>query len=63
MPTEPDGIERRLDPTSLYREATFTDRRIGVIRVVTPLMADGSTDMSRQVLSIGKAQFLRQLGP
>ena len=26
-------------------------------------MADGSTDMSRQVLYIGKAQFLRQLGP
>ncbi len=34
-----------------------------MIRVVTPVTADGSTDMSRQVLYIGEAQLLRQVGP
>ena len=50
--------ELRMDPDSLYREDTYTDRRIGTIRILTPVKSDGSTDLSRQVLYVGETQLL-----
>lgn len=47
-----------MDAASLYREETFTDRRIGTIRVLTPVRADGLVDMSRKVLYVGETQLL-----
>jgi hypothetical protein len=32
-----DELELRMDPASLYREETFTDRLFGIIRVMTPV--------------------------
>ena len=54
--------ELRMDTTSLYREEVVTDRRIGSIRVLTPLSADGSTDTSRSVQYVGEAQLLTPAG-
>jgi len=54
--------ELRMDTTSLYREEVVTDRRIGSIRVLTPLRADGSTDTSRSVQYVGEAQLLTPAG-
>jgi len=51
-----------MDPTSLYREDTFSDRRMGMIRVLTPVKTDGSPDTSRQVVYLGEAQLLTQVG-
>ena len=59
---ERGGAELRMDPASLYREETFTDRTLGVIRVLTPVTKDGSTDTIRQVLYLGEAQLLTQVG-
>ncbi|MBI4627958.1 MAG: hypothetical protein HY729_04550 [Candidatus Rokubacteria bacterium] len=47
-----------MDPAALYREETFTDRKIGTLRVLTPVRADGSPDSSRPVLYAGEAQLL-----
>lgn len=47
-----------MDPASLYREDTYTDRRIGTIRVLTPVTRDGSTDLGRPVLYVGETQLL-----
>lgn len=47
-----------MDPAALYREETFTDRKIGTLRILTPVRADGSPDPSRQVLYAGEAQLL-----
>ena len=52
------GPELRMDPTSLYREDTYTDRRIGTIRVLTPVTRDGATDLGRPVLYVGETQLL-----
>jgi hypothetical protein len=60
--TAPGAAELRMDQTSLYREETFTDRRLGVIRVLTPVTKDGSTDGSRRVVYLGEAQLLTQVG-
>jgi len=62
MATERDAAELRMDPTNLYREETFTDRRLGAIRVLTPVTKDGLADTRRRVLYLGEAQLLTQVG-
>ncbi len=62
MANEPIAAELKMDPQSLYREETFTDRRIGTIRVLTPVRPDGATDPSRSVLFQGEAQLLTPAG-
>ena len=52
----------RMDPKTLYREETITDRKVGTIRVLTPIRSDGSNDASRQVAYIGEAQLLTSVG-
>jgi len=56
------AVELRMDPSSLYREETFTDRRIGVIRVMTPVKPDGAIDLGRKILYVGEAQLLSPVG-
>jgi len=62
MPPEIRTGEPKMDETSLYREEVVTDRRVGTIRVMTPIKVDGSTDASRPVLYVGEAQLLTQAG-
>src|SRR5688572_33374262 len=54
--------ELRMDTSSLYREEVVTDRRVGSIRVLTPLRPDGSTDPTRPVAYVGEAQLLTPAG-
>jgi hypothetical protein len=58
MATEFGGPELKMDPASLYREDTYTDRKIGTIRVLTPVTADGATDLGRKILYVGETQLL-----
>ena len=62
MPTERTSAQLKMDPASLYREEAFTDRRIGTIRVLTPVKTDGVIDASRRVLYVGEAQMLTPAG-
>ena len=52
-----------MDPATLYREDVFTDRKIGVIRRLTPVKTDGSDDPSRATLFAGETQILTSVGP
>ncbi len=54
--------EIQLDPTSLYREDVFTDRRAGSIRRLTPVTSDGADDATRHVLYSGQTQLLTPAG-
>jgi hypothetical protein len=54
--------EVQLDPTALYREDVFTDRRAGSIRRLTPVTADGSPDPTRHILFSGQTQLLTPAG-
>ena len=56
------SAELRMDPGTLYREDTYTDRRVGVIRVLTPVTTDGSVDLGRKILYVGEAQLLSPVG-
>ncbi len=57
-----DARQATMDPTQIYREETFTDRRVGTIRRLTPVTADGSTDSVRAVLFVGQAQVMTPMG-
>ncbi|GAB4360879.1 MAG: hypothetical protein Kow006_31100 [Gammaproteobacteria bacterium] len=51
-----------LNPDDLYLEETFTDRRAGTLRRLSPVTAEGTPDASRAVLYIGQAQILTPMG-
>ena len=51
-----------MDGTALYREETFTDRRVGTLQRLTPVMASGATDATRPVLYVGQTQVLTPAG-
>ncbi|WP_198683007.1 hypothetical protein [Peristeroidobacter agariperforans] len=53
----------QMDAEGLYQEDNFTDRRVGAIRRLSPVRADGSADPSRPVLFIGQAEIMTNMGP
>ena len=48
----------KMDAESLYREEVITDQKIGTIRQLIPVTADGEPDPSRQVMFVGSAQLM-----
>ena len=62
MADQPDIPEIKLDPTTLYREEVFTDRRTGTLRRLTPITIAGEPDPSRHVLFSGQTQLLTPAG-
>src|SRR2546427_807324 len=42
MANELQGPEPTMDPTNLYREEIITDRRVGTIRLLTPIATSGA---------------------
>lgn len=46
----------------MYREEIFTDRKLGTIRRLTPVRADGSDDPARAVVYGGQAQVMTPMG-
>lgn len=59
---EPKAPELKIDPTQLYLEEIFTDRRIGTIRRMTPVTKDGRPDAARAVLYVGETQIMTPAG-
>jgi hypothetical protein len=55
--------EASMDGDALYQEELFTDRKVGMIRRMTPVTADGSRDMQRKVLYVGQAEIMTNMGP
>ena len=62
MAAAPD-LDIPMDASSLYREEIYTDRKVGTIRTLVPVTADGATDGSRPVVYAGEAQIMTQMGP
>jgi hypothetical protein len=57
-----DGRQATMDSTQIYREETFTDRKVGTIRRLTPVSAAGVADSARPVLFVGQAQVMTPMG-
>lgn len=64
MAQRPDdrGGDPTMDATALYREEIVTDRKVGTIRMLTPIKSDGATDASRSVIYLGEAQLMTSVG-
>jgi hypothetical protein len=62
MSSTSDGRQATMDSTQIYLEETFTDRRVGTIRRLTPVTADGSIDAARPVIFVGQAQVMTPMG-
>jgi hypothetical protein len=52
-----------MDVASLYREEIYTDRKVGTLRVLVPVKADGSADPARPTVFQGEAQLMTNVGP
>ena len=50
--------EPRMDAQDLYREDVYSDRKVGTIRVMTPVKSDGTPDPLRQPSYVGQAQIM-----
>ncbi len=57
-----DKAAPQMNGDELYREESVTDRRVGVIRVLHPIKADGSPDSARSSLYVGSAQMMTPAG-
>ena len=53
----------KMDDTNLYREEVFTDLKVGSLRRLTPVKADGSPDPDRETLFSAETQLMTQAGP
>lgn len=51
-----------MDAQQLYHEEVFTDRKVGTIRRLTPVTADGAADGARPVIFVGQAQVMTPMG-
>ncbi len=58
-----DSMNAQMDVSALVREEVVTDRKIGSIRVLTPITVDGMRDMNREVIYLGETQIMTQMGP
>jgi len=54
--------EIKLDIENLYQEEVFTDNKVGTLRRMTPINAEGEIDASRSVMFIGQAQMMTPAG-
>ncbi|MDE2489611.1 MAG: hypothetical protein KGM24_02105 [Elusimicrobia bacterium] len=62
MSEETDAPKPKMDAADLWREEIFTDRKVGTIRRLVPVKADGSADPSRRTAFLGEAQILTTAG-
>ena len=62
MADELGDADIAMDRTGLYREETFTDRRVGTLQRLTPVTPSGDTDTTRPVLYVGQTQVLTPAG-
>jgi len=60
-PTE-EKLVPDMSTDDLYREETYTDRKLGTVRELTPVKADGTRDDSRPVLYLGQTQMMTAMG-
>ena len=62
MVDELPDTEIEMEVNNLYREETYTDRRVGTLQILTPVNIDGTTDGARQTIYVGQTQILTPAG-
>lgn len=62
MPGPSTPPDPNMDSQDLYREDIYSDRRVGTIRVMTPVKPDGTPDPARPTSYVGQAQIMTPAG-
>ncbi len=62
MSPEPQEKSPKMDAADLWREEVFTDRKVGVLRRLTPVKPDGSDDKARKAIFVGEASLYTPAG-
>ena len=62
MADDARDFEPSMDTNELYREELYTDRKVGTIRVMVPVKADGTVDAGRRTSYVGQAQIMTNAG-
>ena len=57
-----NGLNTEMDAGNLFEEKIVSDRKIGTIRVMTPVKDDGTRDESRKMIFVGEAQIMTHMG-
>ena len=55
--------ELKLDRNNLYKEETFTDLKVGMIKRMTPVKSDGSVDKTRKSVFVAHTSLMTPGGP
>ena len=55
--------ELKIDRSNLYREESFTDLKVGIIKRMTPVKSDGSVDKTRKALFVAQTSLMTPGGP
>jgi hypothetical protein len=57
-----NALDPKMDVNDLYREDMYSDRKVGTIRVLTPVKPDGTPDPARATSYVGQAQIMTPAG-
>lgn len=60
--SDPNDAPAKMDAADMWTEEVFTDRKVGTIRRLSPVKADGSPDAGRKVLFVGEASLMTPAG-
>jgi hypothetical protein len=55
--------ELKIDKGNLFKEETYTDLKVGIIKRMTPVKADGSVDKTRKSVFVGQTSLMTPNGP
>lgn len=58
-----DAMNVDMDTTNLYKDEVVTDRKVGTIRILKPILSTGDRDEARPLIFMGEAQIMTQMGP
>lgn len=53
----------KMDRSNLYKEETFTDLKVGMVKRMTPIKADGSVDKTRKAVFVAHTSLMTPGGP
>jgi hypothetical protein len=58
-----NNLDFKIDRSNLYREESFSDLKVGTIKRLTPVRADGSVDKTRKTIFVGHTSIVTPNGP
>jgi hypothetical protein len=55
--------ELKIDRSNLFKEETYTDLKVGIVKCMTPVKADGTVDKTRKSVFVGQTSLMTPNGP